>query len=141
MGLDHILAGAGMSLSELTSREAVLAAIQEYDRLGQAAFLAKYGYSPARRYQLIHDGKSYDSKAIIGVAFKYQFPERGPLQNSEFSGGEATVLPLLQKLNFEVQTVQEAIGSATIRAEDIQLIRQSKTKSKYSELSAEERNA
>src|SRR5262245_52229199 len=130
-----------MALSELTERAAILAAMREYDELGQDAFLEKYGYSPARRYQLVHDGKSYDSKAIVGVAFKYQFPGRGPLQNSEFSGGEATVLPLLQKLNFEVQTVQEAIGPATINADDIQLIRQGKTKSKYSELSTEERSA
>jgi hypothetical protein len=83
-----------MPLSELTERDAVLAAMREYDALGQDAFLAKYGYSPARRYQLVHDGKSYDSKAIAGVALKHQFPERGPLAASEFSGGEATVLPL-----------------------------------------------
>jgi 5-methylcytosine-specific restriction enzyme B len=100
-----------MALSELTDRDAVLAAIREYDALGQVAFLEKYGYSPARRYQLMHDGKSYDSKAIVGVAFKYQFPERGALNNSEFSGGEATVVPLLQKLNFEIQTAQDAITS------------------------------
>jgi hypothetical protein len=96
-----------MALSELTNRDAILAAIQEYDTLGRDAFLAKYGYSRARRYQLLHDDKTYDAKAIVGVAFKYQFPERGPLQHSEFSGGEATVLPLLQKLNFEVRTFQE----------------------------------
>jgi hypothetical protein len=63
-------------------------------------------YSPARRYQLVHDGKSYDAKAIAGVAFGHQFPERGPLHPSEFSGGDATVVPLLNKLNFDVQTIQ-----------------------------------
>ena len=46
-----------MPLSELTNRDAVLAAINEYDGLGQDAFLKKYGYSPARRYQLVHDGR------------------------------------------------------------------------------------
>jgi 5-methylcytosine-specific restriction enzyme B len=94
-----------MPLSELTSRDAVLGAMREYDTLGQDAFLAKYGYSPARRYQLIQDGKSYDAKAIAGVAFGYQFPERGPLRASEFSGGDATVVPLLHRLNFDVQTI------------------------------------
>lgn len=96
-----------MPLSELTSRDAVLEAIREYDALGQDAFLVKYGYSRARRYQLLYDGKRYDAKAIVGVAFKYQFPERGPLVHSEFSGGDATVVPLLHKLNFDVQTIQE----------------------------------
>jgi hypothetical protein len=69
--------------------------------------LDKYGYSPARQYQLVHDGKTYDSKAIVGVAFGYQFPERGPLHHSEFSGGEATVAPLLQQLGFDIKTIQE----------------------------------
>src|SRR5262245_48871472 len=63
-----------MSLSELTDPNAVLAALKEYDRLGQAAFLEKYGYAPARRYQPQRDGKTYDSKAIVGPEFGYQFP-------------------------------------------------------------------
>jgi hypothetical protein len=96
-----------MGLSELTNREAVLSAIREYDTVGQDAFLAKYGYSQARRYQLVHGGKSYDPKAVVGVAFGYQFPERGPLRPSEFSSGEATVVPLLQKLNFDVRTIRK----------------------------------
>lgn len=50
------------------TREAVLAAIQEYDRLGQDAFLRQYGFERARLYVVIHEGKSYDSKAILGVA-------------------------------------------------------------------------
>jgi len=133
--------GAGMSLSELTDRNAVLAAIREYDLLGQEAFLAKYGYSQARRYQLIHEGKPYDSKAIVGVAFGNQFPERGPLQHSDFSGGDATVVPILQKLNFTVQTSEKQDRPASVSAEDVLLIRQSRAKVKYSELSPDERAA
>src|SRR6516162_9609240 len=91
------------TLGELTKRDAVLEAMQEYDEIGQDAFLKKYGYSPARRYRLVHNGKSYDSKAIVGVAFGRQFPERGPLLYTEFSGGEATIVPLLEKLGFVVQ--------------------------------------
>jgi hypothetical protein len=56
-----------MTLRDIT-REAVLAAIAEYDRLGQDEFLSKYGFDRARSYLLIHDGKAYDSKAIVGVA-------------------------------------------------------------------------
>src|SRR5215471_2627605 len=93
------------------------------------------------KYRLIQDGRSYDAKAIVGVAFKYQFPERGPLQASEFSGGEATVVPLLRKLNFDVQTIQEEDPSVTIGAIEIQLIGQSKIKAKYNELSTEEHDA
>jgi 5-methylcytosine-specific restriction protein A len=54
--------------SNLT-RSAVLAAIAEYDAIGQNAFLQKYGFKPARTYVMWHEGKPYDSKAITGAAF------------------------------------------------------------------------
>jgi hypothetical protein len=50
------------------------------------------------------DGREYDSKAIAGVAHGYQFPSAGPLSPDEFSGGEATVVPELESLGFEVVT-------------------------------------
>src|SRR6201996_8372092 len=88
------------------TREAVLAAITEYDELGQNAFLGKYGFHPARSYVLVHDGKSYDSKAIVGVAHGY-LPGRQPLTPGEFSGGEATVGRLLRRLGFTLQVGDE----------------------------------
>jgi hypothetical protein len=132
-----------MALTELTDRAAVLSAMQEYDAVGQAAFLEKYGYAPARRFQLIHNGKSYESKAIAGVAFKYQFPDRGPLHHSEFSGGESSVVRLLEGLGFKVQKSgkQGDPTETTITAEDVQLIRQSRSKSRYGDLSLDERSA
>jgi len=131
-----------MPLAELTDRTAVLSAMREYDALGQDGFLQKYGYAPARRFRLVHEGKSYDSKAIAGVAFKYQFPDRGPLQSSDFSGGEATVVPLLERLGFEVQSNGEGeLGRTAITSEDIALIRQSRSKPKFGDLSTDERGA
>ena len=44
-------------------------AAAEYDELGQDEFLARYGFGRARAYLLIIDGKAYDSKAILGVAY------------------------------------------------------------------------
>jgi len=108
-----------MALSELTERAAILAAMREYDELGQDAFLEKYGYSPARRYRLVQDGKSYDSKAIVGVAFKYQFPDRGPLQHSEFSGGDGR-MPTGDLLRYTCATA--IVGDLLkIRARDVGL--------------------
>jgi hypothetical protein len=131
------------TLGELTKRDAVLEAMQEYDEIGQDAFLKKYGYSPARRYRLVHNGKSYDSKAIVGVAFGRQFPERGPLLYTEFSGGEATIVPLLEKLGFVVQDsdgdVEDAL--APIKAKDLELVRQSRLREKYADFSADEKAA
>ena len=132
-----------MVLTELTDRAAVLSAMQEYDALSQAAFLEKYGYAPARGFRLVYHGKNYDSKTIVGVAFKYQFSDRGPLQHSEFSAGEATVVPLLERLGFEVQPIAGRVKrvETTITAEDVKLIRQSRSKSRYGDPSHDERSA
>ena len=94
-----------MALADIT-REAVLAAVAEYDELGQDQFLDKYGFDRARRYVLVHDGKSYDSKPIAGAAHGH-LPGLRPLTARQFSGGEATVGRLLRRLGFTVQ-----VGSA-----------------------------
>lgn len=129
-----------MPLSELTDRNAVLAAIAEYDAIGQAAFLAKYGYAPARRYQLERYGKRYNSKAIVGAAYGYQYPDRGPLGSSEFSGGDGTVRPLLEGLEFTVVDEMDVAG-VSITAADIQQIRDSRSRSKFADLSDDQRAA
>lgn len=99
-----------MALRDVT-REAILAAIGEYDRLGQDRFLAQYGFDRARSYLLIHDGKAYDSKAIVGVAHGF-LPGKQPLASNEFSGGEATVGRLLRRLGFTLETGQAAAWGA-----------------------------
>lgn len=91
-----------MSLLNLTSRQAVLQAIAEYDRIGQDKFLTKYGFGQARRYFLKFGERFYDSKAIVGAAYGYQFPNQGPLSYTDFVGGENTVKPKLEELGFEV---------------------------------------
>ena len=92
-----------MSIRELTDPEAVRSAMAEFDRLGRDAFLGEHGYQRARRYFLrAPGGKLYDSKAIAGIAYGYQFPDRGPLRSANFSGGEATVKAQLERLSFEV---------------------------------------
>lgn len=90
-----------MTLADLT-RDAVLAALAEYDELGQDLFLGKYGFDRARLYVLVHDGKSYDSKAIVGAAHGF-LRGQSPLTARQFSGGEATVGRLLRRLGFSVQ--------------------------------------
>lgn len=90
-----------MGLRDIT-RAAVLEAIDEYDRLGQDEFLAKYGFDRARSYLLIQDGKAYDSKAIVGVAHGL-LPGKPPLAARDFSGGVTTVGRLLRGLGFTIQ--------------------------------------
>jgi HNH endonuclease len=102
-----------MGLSEIT-RDAVLEAIGEYDRLGQDGFLERYGFDRARQYLLVHDGKRYDSKAIVGAAHGF-LPEERPLTAGEFSGGEATVGRLLRRLGFTVQVGDALTADGLVR--------------------------
>lgn len=90
-----------MTLSDLTSREAVLEAIREYEELGRDAFLTKYGFGESKRYYIEVDGKRYDSKAIAGVAVGKQHPQSGYLQHNSFSGGIAAVGRKLTQLGFK----------------------------------------
>ncbi|WP_084789513.1 hypothetical protein [Saccharomonospora iraqiensis] len=71
--------------------------------MGRERFLADHGYAEARAYLLQHEGRSYDSKAIIGVAHGY-LPGREPLRSAEFTGGEQHVARRLRSLGFHVTT-------------------------------------
>lgn len=96
-------------LSRLQSAVAVQAALDEFVSLGRPAFLEKYGFKKSTDY-IVKDpvsGSWCDSKAITGVAFGKQYPDEGPLKASDFSGGEATVLPKLKSLGFEVVKIGE----------------------------------
>ena len=57
-----------MSLSDITMPQTVLDAIAECDRLGRNKFLKKYRFGRSRSYWLVHNGKQYDSKPIVGAA-------------------------------------------------------------------------
>jgi 5-methylcytosine-specific restriction protein A len=89
-----------VALRELSRRE-ILQAVAEYDRLGQDRFLEKYGFGAARSYRLVVDGKTYDSKAIVGAAHGF-LPGQEPLAAADFSSGAATVGRLLSSLGFQV---------------------------------------
>ncbi len=91
-----------MSLVRMSSRAAVFRAIERYDELGAPEFLKRYGFGPARRYRLVYDGRDYDSKAIVGVAHGYEFPELGPLRSEEFSGGVTGAAAKLRELGFDI---------------------------------------
>lgn len=78
--------------------------------MGRPAFLAEYGFSEARRYFLVWRGQLYDSKAIVGVAHRHEFPAEGALTAADFSGGEATVKRKLEELGFEVMALDASPG-------------------------------
>jgi putative restriction endonuclease len=102
-----------VALSDV-SRGSVLDAVAEYDQLGQDAFLATYGFGPSRKFVLLLDGRTYDSKALIGAAHRHATGEA--LAAAAFSGGERTVVARLTALGFDVRdtTVLVPAGGGTI---------------------------
>ncbi|MDR6530235.1 hypothetical protein J2800_000971 [Caulobacter rhizosphaerae] len=90
---------------DLTSRKAVLATMARYDEMGGQAFLDAYGYGEASLYLAHHAGRTYDSKAIVGVAYGVQYPDHGPLVAGSFSGGKGHAAGHLARLGFEVAGV------------------------------------
>lgn len=96
-------------MQQLTSRKAVEDAISEFDQLGRERFLQRYGFRPARDYYVFANQREYDSKAIAGVAYEHQFPGRGPLKPSEFSGGmtRGAAAYRLRELRFPIKKISD----------------------------------
>jgi hypothetical protein len=105
-------------LSRLQSPAAVQAALDEFIRLGRTAFLYRYGFGKSRDYLVRNPltGDLCDSKAIVGAAFGFQYPDVGPLKPADFSGGDATVVPKLRALGFEVVTIGEDWSAEEVHA-------------------------
>jgi 5-methylcytosine-specific restriction protein A len=99
------------SISQLTDKRAVLAAIAECGRLGRGAFLRQYGFGQAKTWVLVHEGLQYDSKAIVGVAIGKQHGKA--LRATDFKGGEASAVRKLRSLGFLV--VPREITDRTVR--------------------------
>jgi hypothetical protein len=95
-----------LAFGDLSSSDAVLRAIAEFDSLGREKFLEKYGFGPSRDYFLVVDGRSYDSKAIVAAAHHHQFPEEALLKWDDFNGGRPTISKL-ESLGFRVKRGHE----------------------------------
>lgn len=128
-----------MAFADINSRQAILDAVAEFDRIGRAEFLEEHGYREAERYYLEVNGRLYDSKAIVGVAHKYQFPAEGALVSADFSGGASTVQRKLEDLGFRVvQRHKTSIGSPMTTALETEfdaammdIYRHARTKANY----------
>jgi hypothetical protein len=99
-----------MALGDVT-RNGVLEAVAEFDRLGREAFLRKYGFGPATTYSLVINDRHYDPKAIVGVAHGFDRPDLGPLTSSEFVGGKFGSSPVLERLGFTIEPLDDTSGA------------------------------
>ncbi|MCW2764936.1 MAG: hypothetical protein JWO11_895 [Nocardioides sp.] len=84
------------------TQDHVRAAIDECDEIGAEVFLDRYGFGQAREYVLWHEDRSYDSKAIVGVAYRHLTGR--PAGSDEFSGGRDGAAKVLRDLGFEVRS-------------------------------------
>lgn len=81
------------------NREDVLAAIAEFDSLGQVEFLGKCGMRKATGYLLHHGGNENDSKPILAAAHGHH-PGLKPLTSDDFNGGESDAVKYLCGFDF-----------------------------------------
>jgi len=83
------------------TRDDVLRAIQEYDRLGPEEFFSEHGFGPSRSYELVWDERRYPHKAILGTAYEFATGQR--LASGDFEGGKTGAVKVLGKLGFTIQ--------------------------------------
>jgi hypothetical protein len=98
------------------TRDHVLQAVAEYDRLGADAFLAAYGFGQAKEYVLRYEGGSYDSKAVLGVALKYATGRAAAAK--DFSGGRYGAAKVLGDLGFEVTSPEGSSSGEPVHAKE-----------------------
>jgi hypothetical protein len=83
------------------TREYVVRAMQEYDRLGPQGFFSAHGFAPTTTYDLVWDERRYPPKAILGTAYEFATGQR--LASGDFEGGKTGAVKVLGKLGFTVQ--------------------------------------
>lgn len=99
-----------MATFSSVTRQHVLQALAEYDDRGADPFLELYGFAPARDHALLHEGRRYDARAVLGVAHRYA---TGRLATAEeFHGGPQEAAALLRRRGFEV-SAPAAVRSST----------------------------
>jgi hypothetical protein len=86
------------------TRDDVLRAIQEYDRLGPERFFSEHGFGQSRTYELVWGKRHYPHKAILGTAYEFATGQR--LASGDFEGGKAGAVRVLGKLGFTVQPLR-----------------------------------
>ena len=104
------------SLSELTDRSAVERALEECVELGPEQFRARYGLEQSRDYFVPFRGILCDSKPVLSVAYRNQYPERGLLRVQEFSGGTGGAVRALRRLGFDTVTRAQVRPPAPCRS-------------------------
>lgn len=90
------------------TREHVLQAMKEYDRMGPDQFFEQHGFAPTTTYELIWEERFYPPKAILGTAYEFATDQR--LHSTDFEGGKTGAVRVLGQLGFTVLVKQRPAG-------------------------------
>jgi hypothetical protein len=82
------------------TRDEVVRAMQEYDRLGPESFYSSHGFAPTTTYELVWEKRRYPPKAILGTAYEFATGQR--LASGDFEGGKTGAVKVLGNLGFTV---------------------------------------
>jgi len=96
------------------TRQHLLQAIAECDERGGETFLEVYSFAPSADYALVHEGRSYDLPAILGVA--HRFATGRAATSQEFTGSAQGAVAILRKRGFEVIEPAVAARAVPVRA-------------------------
>jgi hypothetical protein len=91
------------------TRDHVVRALQEYDRLGPEKFFSAHGFAPTTTYDLIWDERRYPPKAILGTAYELATGRR--LAAGDFEGGKSGAVKVLGQLGFTVRPRETTLRS------------------------------
>jgi hypothetical protein len=97
---------------EAVTRQHVLAAIREYDEVGQDDFLGRYGFAPSQEYVLRHADQSYDSKAILGAAVGHATGTAAT--SADVSSTKSRATKVLRDLDFDVLSPEKLASVASV---------------------------
>jgi hypothetical protein len=83
------------------TRDDVLRAIREYDRLGAEQFFSEHGFAPTTTYELVWNKHRYPPKVVLGAAYEFATGRR--LASGDFEGGKTGAVRVLTKLGFDIE--------------------------------------
>ena len=89
-----------MATFSSVTQQHILQALAEYDARGGQEFLDVYGFAPSDDHPLVHDGRSYDSRAVLGVA--HRFATGRIATPEEVESGFHGALTILRRRGFTV---------------------------------------
>ena len=103
-----------MATFSSVTRQHVLQSIAEYDIRGGEQFLKLYGFEPSPGYALVHEDRSYDVAAILGVAHRFATGRLAPPE--EFNSDRPGAVAILRRRGFGVSEPASASRPTPTRA-------------------------